>query len=345
MGFMDDDEGAQRRAEGERFGNIRGEVVRSEESARLAREEARQRGLGAIAGGFAGGRRETLAGRDAARGALYGSYGEAQNALGQGRSDMMAGYGQGQGAIGAGLQGGLGSIAGGNAAAQGMLNPYIQQDQAARGQYQQRLMGGLAGGDDPYWNRLSGQRTDNIEASLAKQGMLGSSAGGQALADSGAQLQGQREQQFFDRAQGLFNNSAGQAAGFSQQAGMAGADLYGRAGQASAGLYGQQAEGMAGMGRAGAGLFQDRGRDVASAEGDFSSRLAGMETGLGGAQADLWGAYGSGRAGDMMGGAGIVGGQSYHQQPSGPGVGERLFNAGVGIAANYAGGRAARGGW
>lgn len=245
-------------------------------------------------------------------GSLGAGYEEAQGALGQGRRDMLGAYAGGQEAIAGGLRGGLGMLGAGAAGAQAQLNPYINQDLAARGAYQQRLMGGLAGGDDPYWNRLAGQRTDSIEASLAKQGMLGSSAGGQALADSGAQLQNMREQQFFDRAQGLFNaGAAQQAAGLSQQAGMAGSDIYGRAGQQSAGLFGQQAEGLGGLGRTSAGLFQERGRDIANAQLGLGQALAGTYTGEAGATTGLWGNYGSGRANDIMGGAALEFGQPY----------------------------------
>ena len=246
------------------------------------------------------------------RGAINAGYDAAGNALAGGRSDFMGAFGQGQGALQGGLQGGLGAIAGGNAAAQGYLNPQIQQDMAARGAYADRLMGGLGGGDDPYWNRLSGQRTDSIEASLAKQGMLGSTAGGQALADSGAQLQNMREQQFFDRAQGLFNaNAASQAAGLQQQAGLAGAGLWGETGRASAGLFGDQGRGAADLGRFGAelgarrgeslggaarwmgeglsGSFANQGRETAGLFGDQGRTNAGLAGGRIAANTSLWG--------------------------------------------------------
>lgn len=230
-------------------------------------------------------------------------------ALDRARQDMLGGYGQAQGAIGAGLAGGLGSLGyglsgglgalgAGAAGAQGLLAGQIASDAAARQGYADRLMGTLGGASDPYWNRQWSQRQDSLEGALAKQGMIGSSAGSQALSDASAQLQMGREQEFFNRAQGLFNaGAAQQAAGLSQQAGMAGADLYrgygagaagmyGDAGRASAGAYGDQARGLGGLGtsiadyNAGAGRWlgefgQNTGRGLA----DIGSRQAEVGAG------------------------------------------------------------------
>lgn len=244
---------------------------------------AREGGLRRIGGGYNQARDALGQGYTQGREAATGLFGQSQDLYNGAANEMRGAYGQGQGAL-----------AGGAAQAQGILNPYINQDLAARGAYQQRLMGGLAGGDDPYWNRLAGQRNDSIEASLAKQGMLGSSAGGQALADSGAQLQNMREQQFFDRAQGLFNSgAASQAAGLAQGYG-----------QASAGLYGQQATGLGGIGQAAAGARQEQGQYL----GNFGARqgegTAGLFAGEANQAANAWEGYGNratGLAGHGMG--------------------------------------------
>jgi hypothetical protein len=342
-------------AYGQGIGAIRG---LQEEGAR-GLEEGLRGGLGAIGRGYgqAGsalgqgygqGRRDATS----AFGQSSEAYGRGQGMLGQGRQDLLGAYGQGQGALFGGLQGGLGQLGAGRAAAQGYLDPQIQSDLAARGAYGQRLMGGLGGADDPYWNRLGAQRTAGIETSLAKQGLLGSSAGAQAVADSGAQLQNQREQQFFERASGLFNAGAGQqAAGLAQQAGMAGADLYGRAGQASAGLYGQQGEGLAGMGRAGAGLFQDQARGL-QGQGEFWGNMgarqgeqqAGILTGGADRSAVLFGDYGrglAGNAGNAMGSIGsMYGGQA---QAQGGGWLNDTLSGGLGTIGGFAAGGGFRG--
>lgn len=236
-------------------------------------------------------------------------YGNAQGALAGARGDMLGAYGQGQGAIGAGLAGGLGQIAAGNQAAQQMLSPHIQQDAAARDQYAQRLMSGLSGGDDPYWNRLARQRTDAMEASLAKQGLLGSTVGAQSVADSGAQLQQVREQQFFERAQGLFNaGAAQQAAGLANQAGLAGAGMYGDAGRASAGMYGDQAQAMGMLGRGSADLYARGGETMGSMGADLGRGLAGLGTGLADRASDAWQNYGRGMAGTYSSAGQSIGG-------------------------------------
>jgi hypothetical protein len=269
-------------------------------------------GQNALSTGYASARDAFGSGMDQARQDMLGGYGAAQAALGGAGQALSQQYGQGQAALGAGLEGGLGQLGMGYGMGRQTLDPYIGSDLAARGAYQNQLLGTLTG-DNPYWDRMRAQGTEAMNRNLEAQGLLGSSAAARAGADLEAQIQLGREQEFFGRAQGLFNPAAAQqAAGMGMQTGMAGAGMFGDVGRASAGMYGQLGQGLAGIGGTSAGMYgqqaQGLGQLGAQGAGGFAglwadeagrrSGLYGQEAGLG---AGLAGA-GMGSIGQMYGG-------------------------------------------
>lgn len=321
--------GAHQAAAEEAFGEAGGDPFGTEQAMEQQRETYRE-GLGAIedligkgTGAYRAaqmqGREDLMGGYGAGRDVLGGYYGAARADLGTGYDAAQAGlagtragmadiYGRGYGALGMGAAGAMGAIGAGMAGARAPLQQQMAMDAATRQAYGDMLAGTLSG-VDPISQAQREAGMASVRGEMAKYGGLGSTAQMGALMSNEARIRSQAQDRFFGRAQALMDPTAARMASQqAMQAGLAGADIYGRTGAQMAGLYGQEAQGYAGLGMTGAEMAARRGETMAGMGMATGRDIAGMYTGEGQSLAGLGMDAARGRAGLYGQGMGSIGG-------------------------------------